>query len=56
MLYVKSEFVVEDIIKKSCFIGVLMPCVDERVSLQTVKQVQHKYADARHIAYAYRIN
>jgi uncharacterized YigZ family protein len=55
MFCVKSPFTVEDSIKKSRFIGVIMPCHDENEVVLKLKQLYVEYADATHIAYAYRI-
>jgi len=55
MFCVKSIFTCEDSIKKSRFIGVIMPCNDEKEAMINLKQLHYDYADATHIAYAYRI-
>jgi uncharacterized YigZ family protein len=55
MFCVKSIFTCEDSIKKSRFIGVIMPCNDENEAMIHLKQLHLVYADATHIAYAYRI-
>ncbi|MBD9358207.1 IMPACT family protein [Methylomonas albis] len=46
---------VEEIIKKSRFIGIISPCQTERDALLLLKDLQQRYADASHIVYAYRI-
>ncbi len=46
---------VEEIIKKSRFIGLINPCQTERDALLFLKQLHERYADASHIVYAYRI-
>jgi uncharacterized YigZ family protein len=55
MYCIKSKHITENILKKSHFIGVALPCD----SLQTVqiglKQLGAEYADASHIAFAYRL-
>lgn len=52
---VKSEQRVEEVIKKSRFIGVLIPVSSEPEAQGKLKQLFEEYADATHIAYAYRI-
>lgn len=52
---VKSRHVIEDIIKKSRFIGVVIPCVDENDVLFNLKQLHSEHPNASHIAYAYRL-
>jgi uncharacterized YigZ family protein len=46
---------VEEIIKKSRFIGIISPCQTERDALLLLKDLHQRYADASHIVYAYRI-
>jgi uncharacterized YigZ family protein len=55
MFCVKSRFTIEDVIKKSRFIGVIMPCCNESDVLLILKQLCQDYPDASHIAFAYRI-
>jgi uncharacterized YigZ family protein len=56
MMYcVKSRQVIEESIKKSRFIGVIVPCANEIDVLYHLKQLHEEYSDASHIAYAYRI-
>ncbi|NOT13571.1 MAG: YigZ family protein [Methylococcaceae bacterium] len=55
MYCVKSRSSNEEFIKKSRFIGVIMPCADEQSVLISLKQLYQEYLDASHIAYAYRI-
>jgi len=52
---VKSRQVIEENIKKSRFIGVIVPCGSEIEVLQHLKQLHNEHPDASHIAYAYRI-
>lgn len=52
---VKSRHTVEDLIKKSRFIGIVIPCKDENEVLFNLKQLHIEHANADHIAYAYRI-
>jgi len=52
---VKSERTIEDTIKKSRFIGIVTPCGTEAQALQKLRQMAGQYADASHIAFAYRI-
>ncbi|WP_020483538.1 IMPACT family protein [Methylomonas sp. MK1] len=46
---------VEEIIKKSRFIGVISPCQTEREALLLLKDLHQRFPDASHIVYAYRI-
>ena len=55
MYCVKSSQTIEDIIKKSRFIGVIIPCETEDKALSALKQLYETYPDASHIAFAYRI-
>ena len=55
MYCVKSRRVIEDNIKKSRFIGVIVPCISEIEVLQNLKQLHDEHPNASHIAYAYRI-
>ena len=55
MYCVKSERVVEEIIKKSRFIGVIAPCAGEADVLHHLKRLHEEHPNASHIAYAYRI-
>ncbi|MGZ8175879.1 MULTISPECIES: YigZ family protein, partial [Methylobacter] len=52
---VKARYAIEDIIKKSRFIGVIVPCANELDVLLNLKQLHEEYPDASHIAYAYRL-
>lgn len=52
---VKARYAIEDIIKKSRFIGVIVPCANEHDVLLNLKQLHEEYPDASHIAYAYRL-
>jgi len=52
---VKSRHSIEDIIKKSRFIGVVIPCTDESDVWLNLKQLHSEHPNASHIAYAYRI-
>lgn len=42
-------------IKKSQFIGVLMPCINEREALQQLRKLASQHANANHLAFAWRI-
>lgn len=46
---------VEEIIKKSRFIGIISPCQSEPEALLLIKDLHLRYPDASHIVYAYRI-
>ncbi len=52
---VKAKKIIEESIKKSQFIGVIVPCADEGEVLQQLKQLHTTYPDASHIAYAYQL-
>ncbi len=52
---VKSEQTIEDTIKKSRFIGFITPCDNEISALKHLQQLHRQYANATHIAFAYRI-
>jgi uncharacterized YigZ family protein len=52
---VKSRQTIEEIIKKSRFIGVIAPCANENEALLNLKQLYDEHPNASHIAYAYRI-
>jgi uncharacterized YigZ family protein len=52
---VKSRQTIEEIIKKSRFIGVIVPCVNEYEVRLNLKQLYDEHPNASHIAYAYRI-
>lgn len=55
MQCVKSRHVIEDTIKKSRFIGIIMPVTDEPQALRNLSLLAGEYPDASHIAFAYRI-
>ena len=55
MYCVKTRSIIEESIKKSRFIGVIIPCEDEQAVSMNLKQLYQDYADASHIVYAYRI-
>ena len=42
-------------IKKSHFIGAIMPCDNEREALQHLRQLAAEHANANHLAFAWRI-
>ncbi len=52
---VKTKHITEEIIKKSRFIGVIVPCANENQVLQELKQLHLTYPDATHIAFAYQL-
>ena len=52
---VQSKAEVEDIIKKSRFIGMLIPCQSENVALQQLSYQYQQHPNSSHIVYAYRI-
>ena len=55
MYCIKSSQRIEEIIKKSRFIGIITPCKTENDALISLKQHDETYSDASHIAFAYRI-
>jgi len=42
-------------IKKSYFIGVIMPCVNKHDALQQLRKLANQHANANHLAFAWRI-
>lgn len=52
---IRQSFSYEEIVKKSRFIGVLIPCPSESDINNALKQLQHDHPHASHIAFAYRI-
>lgn len=55
MFYVTETYRFEDIIKKSRFISVIIPCASEQAVWQQLKALQAEHPHANHIAFAYRI-
>ncbi len=55
MKIVKKPAIVEDIVKKSRFIGFIVPCRTEREVQALLRQVQQQHPSANHIVFAYRI-
>jgi uncharacterized YigZ family protein len=55
MYCIRSQSSIEETIKKSRFIGVLSPRMNEREVADNIKYLQITYPDASHIAFAYRI-
>lgn len=55
MYCVKSRQSIEEIIKKSRFIGVVLPCASENDALLELKRLHEQHPNANHIAFAYRI-
>lgn len=52
---VKTTQTIEDTIKKSRFIGIIIPCLTEKEVLQHLNQLHLAHPNASHIAFAYRI-
>ncbi|MEE9355913.1 MAG: YigZ family protein [Methylococcaceae bacterium] len=52
---VKAAKNIEFIIKRSRFIGQVIPCSNEKEVSQQLKQLHQHHVNASHIAYAYRI-
>lgn len=55
MQCIKSRHIIEETIKKSRFIGIIVPVKDESEALRSLRQLGGEYSDASHIAFAYRI-
>lgn len=55
LYHVKSKYLIENTLKKSRFIGVVMPCNSLQDVQGCLKQLSGDYADASHIAFAYRL-
>ncbi len=55
MYCVKSPLSCEELIKKSRFIGVIVPCEDEKTVLNALKNLALQHPHATHIAFAYRL-
>ncbi len=51
---VKSEQTIEDMIKKSRFIGFIAPCENEVTAVNLLQQLHQQHTSASHIAFAYR--
>jgi len=52
---VKTTQTIEDTIKKSRFIGIIIPCQTEKEALQQLNQLHQTHPNASHIVFAYRI-
>ncbi len=55
MQTVKSQHIVEELIKKSRFIGIIFPSPTERSALEQLHQLHLEHPHATHIAFAYRL-
>lgn len=55
MQYVKIKHVVEEIIKKSRFIGVIVPSTTERSAIEQLQALSLEHPHASHIAFAWRL-
>ncbi len=55
MYRVKLSQTIEEVVKKSRFIGIIIPCETEECSLHTLKECSETYPNASHITFAYRI-
>ncbi|MCK5888317.1 MAG: YigZ family protein [Methylococcales bacterium] len=55
MYFVKAAVEVEEVIKKSRFIGVLFPCQTKQEAIHHLGQQALVHLNASHIAFAYRI-
>lgn len=52
---ISQDYSVEYEIKKSLFIGSIMPCQSDREALQKLQQLASQHATANHLAFAWRI-
>lgn len=55
MYCVKTTRTVEEVIKKSRFIGIVFPCQTESEAIHYLNQLRQQYTDASHLVFAYRI-
>lgn len=55
MYCISTQHTIEQTLSKSRFIGVIVPCVNEREVLRALQQVHADHPTASHIAYAYRL-
>lgn len=55
MYCVKSPLTIEDTIKKSRFIGIIIPCQTENDVKHHLAQLHQEYLNASHLVFAYRI-
>ena len=55
MFSIRSANEIQDIINKSRFIGVIVPCKTESDALYRLQQLHARHPNATHIPYAYRI-
>lgn len=55
MQCIQALHTIEELIKKSRFIGIILPCADEISALRFIHNLHHEHPHASHIVYAYRI-
>ncbi len=55
MYCIKEVIRTEEVIKKSRFIGIVIPCSSEQEIMHALNQLHQEFSDASHIVYAYRI-
>lgn len=55
MQCIQALHTIEELIKKSRFIGIILPCADETSALRFIHNLHHEHPHASHIVYAYRI-
>jgi len=55
MYCINKPYRVEDNIKKSRFISIVIPCQTEAETFKHLQHLQQQYPDASHIVFAYRI-
>jgi uncharacterized YigZ family protein len=54
-LVITQSFTADYEIKKSHFVGVIMPCTSEHEALQQLRQLASQHPNANHLAFAWRI-
>lgn len=55
MYFIKAMVQCEEVIKKSRFISVIVPCTNESEVMTQLKQLYEAHSHASHIAFAYRL-
>ncbi len=55
MYFVKTKNTVEDVIKKSKFIGYIVPCTHSNAIIESLKRIISEHPHASHVAFAYRL-
>ncbi len=55
MQCIKASVEIEEIIKKSRFLGISIPCQTENESIQHLEKIHQQHPNASHLVFAYRI-